>query len=589
MLRYLGKLGANEHVKISLISVAIGLMVGYGSILFRELIDLFQFLFMGEGGEEVVRILEGLEWWHIFLMPVAAGIILGPLIHFLFPTAKGHGVPEVMMSVALQGGRLDLRDGLGKILACSISIGCGGSVGREGPVVHLGATLASWLGQKLHMSTSHMRTMVGCGAAAGIAASFNAPIAGVMFALEVILGDYGLATFSPIVLSSVIATVVARLHLGDFPAFIVPHYTLVSAWEIPAYVGLGVLCGITGIIFMHLLFSAEHRIAQLPIKPWLRPMVGGFLVGLMGVFFPRVMGVGYDTMNLALLEQMAGHVMFIYILAKIVATVITIGFGFYGGVFTPALFLGAMVGGAYGTYAHALFPAISAGPGAYTLVGMGAMSASVLGAPITSILILFELTGDYRIMLALMVASIIASLLINQVYGDSVFTKALRLNNIDLWSGRESGVLRRILVGQVMRRDCAVVPDTLSIRRFKERLRASEDENFLVVDDMGQLKGIVSFQDFRGVAFEEGLEDLVLVRDLATRELVTVTPDDTIYEAMRRMTGANVEQLPVVAPNNPSQVLGIVTNQAVIRAYNRALMEREAAEGDETRTTPPAV
>ncbi|MEG3637950.1 chloride channel protein [Magnetococcus sp. PR-3] len=576
MLNYLNRLGVNEHIILSAIAIIIGVMVGYGAILFRTLIEGFQHLFLGSGTENVGQLVAGLEWWHVVLAPMIGGALVGPLVHFFFPGSRGHGVPEVMSSVALHGAKMNLKDGVGKMLACSLSIGSGGSVGREGPVVHLGATLASWFGGRLRMSTKHMRTMVGCGAAAGIAASFNAPIAGVMFALEVILADYGLATFSPIVLSSVIATVIARLHLGDFPAFIVPHYTLVSAWEIPAYVGLGLVCGIAGILFMHTLFKTEDVIGKIKAPRWIKPMFGGLVLGLIALQFPQIMGVGYDTMNKALLEQMIGPTMLMLVFVKIMATSITLGSGFSGGVFTPSLFLGAMVGGAFGTYAHALFPAISAGPGAYTLVGMGAMAAAVLGAPIASILILFELTGDYRIMLALMVASIVATLLINQVYRDSVYTKALRRKNIDLWSGRESGLLRHIPVSAIMKRTFEMIPDSMNIRDLKEKIHRTREENFLVVNDQGDLKGIVSFQDIRGVAFEEGLEDLVLVRDIATRELITVTPSDNLYDAFRRMGSGNVEQLPVVSEDNTAQVLGIITNHDVIQAYNHALLEREA-------------
>ena len=570
------RFGVNEHIILSTIAVLIGLLVGYGAILFRLLIEMFQTIFTGSGHEGLVEILHALPWWHIVLMPVVGGMIVGPLVHFVFPGSRGHGVPEVISAVALHGGKMQLRDGLGKMLACSLSIGCGGSVGREGPVVHLGATLASTFGRSLQMSTRHMRTMVGCGAAAGIAASFNAPLAGVMFALEVILADYGLATFSPIVLSAVVATVIARMHLGDFPAFIVPHYTLVSAWEIPAYVGLGVVCGLTGILFMTTLFKTEDWIAKIPIPRYVKPMLGGLLLGGIALVFPQVMGVGYDTMNHALLEEMGGVVMLTLVLAKIIATSITLGSGFSGGVFTPSLFLGAMVGGGFGTFAHALVPSLSAGSGAYALVGMGAMAASVLGAPIASILILFELTGDYRIMLALMVSSIVATLLINQVYRDSVYTRVLRRHNINLWAGRESGLLSHISVSSIMRRNNERVLDTMTIRQFREKLSKSKDENYLVVNEAGKLKGILSFQDIRSVAFEEGLEDLVLVRDIMTKDLVTVTPDENLYVAFRRMGSNNVEQLPVVSAQNPEKVVGVVTDHDMVRAYDRALMEREA-------------
>ncbi|MBF0283056.1 MAG: chloride channel protein [Magnetococcales bacterium] len=577
MSHALKKLGVNEHVTLSVIAVVIGLLVGYGAIFFRYLIELFQTLFMGAGGENVAAIVGDLPGWRVMGMVMLGGLIVGPLVHFFFPTSRGHGVPEVMASVALNGGRLDLRDGLGKMIASSLSIGSGASVGREGPVIFIGATIASWAGQKLHMSTKHMRTLVGCGAAAGIAASFNAPIAGVMFALEVILADYGLATFSPIVLSSVIATVVARVHLGDFPAFIVPHYTLVSVWEIPAFVLLGLLCGLVGTLFMITLFTAEDLFKKLPVPIYMRPVFGGVLLGGIALIFPQVMGVGYDVMNAALLEELSGPFLLTLVAVKLIGTAITLGSGYSGGVFTPSLFLGAMVGGAFGSLVHGLFPSLSAGPGAYAMVGMAAMAACVLGAPIASILILFELTGDYRIMLALMVATIVASLLNSQVYGDSIYTRALRRKNIDLWSGKESGLLRSISVGSIMRTDYTLARDTLSLRGLKQLMTLSPVDDFLVTGEDGRLKGIVSFQDIRGVAFEEGMEDLVLVRDIATRELITVTPEDNLYEAFKRMGAGNVEQLPVVSKEDSLRVVGVISNNDVIRAYNRALIERETA------------
>ncbi|MBF0109701.1 MAG: chloride channel protein [Magnetococcales bacterium] len=575
MPQFIQRLGINEHIVLSMVAVAIGLMVGYGAILFRLLIETFQFVFMQSGHENVVEIVRGLPWWQVLAMPVVGGAIIGPMIHFFFPASRGDGVPEVMSAVAMRGGKLGMREGLGKMLSCSLSIGCGGSVGREGPVVHLGATLASWFGSLLPMSNNHMRTIVGCGAAAGIAASFNAPIAGVMFALEVILADYGLATFSPIVLSSVIATVIARMHLGDFPAFIVPNYTLVSAWEIPAYVGLGLVCGLTGILFMTTLFKMEDQFARLRIPIYLKPIVGGFGIGLIALVFPEIMGVGYDVMNHALLEEIAGITMVALIVAKIIATSVALGSGFTGGVFTPSLFLGAMVGGSFGTIAHSLFPAISAGPGAYTLVGMGAMAASVLGAPIACILILFELTGDYRIMLALMVASIVATLLINQIYRESVYTKTLKRKKIDLRQGREANLLRNISVGSIMRKDFETVLETRNMRQFKDKLRRSHNDCFVVVDAAGRFKGIVSFQDIRKVAFEEGwFDDLALLRDIPLSDPVTIKPNENLYDALLRFEANNIEQLTVVASDDPGQVIGLLSNQDMIRAYNMALLNQ---------------
>ncbi|MBF0460049.1 MAG: chloride channel protein [Magnetococcales bacterium] len=563
----------NEHIVLSVVAVFIGLLVGYGAIFFRTLISLFQMLFMGNGHEGVVAIVQSLPGWHILLMPMLGGLIVGGLVHFFLAHARNGGVPEVMEAVALLSGKLKLRDGLLKMVASALSIGCGASVGREGPVIHLGATLASVVGRKLRMSSRHMRTMVGCGAAAGIAASFNAPIAGVMFALEVILADYGLATFSPIVLSAVIATVVARMHLGDYPAFIVPHYTLVSAWEIPAYVGLGLLCGLTGILFMFTLFKMEDWVARVAIPRYWKPVLGGLGVGCIALLFPQVMGVGYDTMNLALLEEMSGTLLFSLLFAKIAATVIALGSGFVGGEFTPVLFLGAMLGGSFGTFVHTLFPDLSAASGAYALVGMGSMVAAVLGAPLTSILILFELTNDYRIMLALMLSSIVASLLVNQVYRDSVYTRVLRRKNINLWSGRESGLLNQIPVATVMQRDCERLVETMTIPQVREKIRQSREDNYLVVDDEGRLKGIVSAQDI--YAYEGGRGDWILLRDITTHSAVTVTDEENLYNAFRRMGAANVEELPVVSAQQLDRAVGMITDHDIIRAYNKALMERE--------------
>jgi CIC family chloride channel protein len=575
MTPLLKKFRSNQHVVMSVMAVIVGLLVGYGAIFFRELIDFFQFLFMGSGGENVGEIVDAMPVWRVLLVPVLGGLIVGPLVYFVLPGSRGHGVPEVMIAAAMHGGKLDLKDGMGKMLICALSIACGGSVGREGPVINLGATLASWVGQRLHMPPTYLRTMLGCGAAAGIAASFNAPIAGVIFSLEVILRDYALATFSPIVLSSVVATVVARLYLGDFPAFIVPHYTLSSVWEFPAYVVLGLLCGIAGILFMRILSWLEDWFAALPVPPYLRPVVGGAMIGLIAVFYPQIMGVGYDTMNHALLEELGGMLMLSLVLVKLLATAITLSSGFSGGSFTPSLFLGAMVGGAFGELFSGLFPAISSGPGAYALVGMGAMAASVLGAPITSILMLFELTGDYRIMLALMVATTIASLLISQVYRYSIYTQALHRKNIDLDSNREESLLQHTLVSSIMRRPRITVPETLSLQDLRECFRQSQESHLMLTDLTGRLQGVVSFHHMHNAIKQHDQEETVLARDIAIRTEQVLLPSDNLYHAFRLMGRGNIDVLPVVTSLADQRVVGMVSNHDVIQAYNRALAERE--------------
>jgi CIC family chloride channel protein len=275
-------------------------------------------------------------------------------VWFFAREAKGHGVPEVMEAVALRGGFIRKRVAVVKALASAMCIASGGSVGREGPIVQIGSAIGSVFGQVLRVSADRMRTLVGCGAAAGIAATFNAPIAGVMFAMEIILGEFGVATFSPIVVSSVMATVISRAHLGNFPAFVVPEYSLVSLYEIPLYILLGILAGFVGAGFTTCLYKAEDLFRAVPVPDYAKAAMGGLVIGAVGIFIPHVFGVGYDAIELAIRGNMAFVLLLSLIFLKIFATSVTIGSGGSGGVFAPSLFIGAMTGGAFGCIAHYL-------------------------------------------------------------------------------------------------------------------------------------------------------------------------------------------------------------------------------------------
>ncbi len=279
---------------------------------------------------------------------------MGPTVWFFAREAKGHGVPEVMEAVALRGGFIRKRVAVVKALASAMCIASGGSVGREGPIVQIGSAIGSVFGQVLRVSADRMRTLVGCGAAAGIAATFNAPIAGVMFAMEIILGEFGVATFSPIVVSSVMATVISRAHLGNFPAFVVPEYSLVSLYEIPLYILLGILAGFVGAGFTTCLYKAEDLFRAVPVPDYAKAAMGGLVIGAVGIFIPHVFGVGYDAIELAIRGNMAFVLLLSLIFLKIFATSVTIGSGGSGGVFAPSLFIGAMTGGAFGCIAHYL-------------------------------------------------------------------------------------------------------------------------------------------------------------------------------------------------------------------------------------------
>ncbi|MCF8061460.1 MAG: chloride channel protein, partial [Deltaproteobacteria bacterium] len=416
---------------------------------------------------------------------------------------------------------------------------------------------------------------------AGIAATFNAPIAGSMFALEVILGDFGLATFSPIVISAVVATAVGRHFLGNAPAFIVPEYRLISAWELPMYMILGLACAFVAVGFTRILYRAEDGFEELRFPPYLKAALGGLALGIIAIPFPHVLGVGYGSIDLALLENLSWQLMMGLVAFKLVATSITLGSGGSGGIFAPSLFIGAMAGGVFGTICHGIFPEITASPGAYSIVGMGAVVSGTTHAPMSAILILFELTGDYKIILPLMIACIMSSLGARQLLTDSIYTLKLARRGINLYEGKEVNVLKSIRVGDVMNPEVEVVAENLPLGRLTERLTRSKYNTFPVVNEQGRLTGILSLLDYRDVAFDQNLRDLVVAKELATPQVVTVTPDDDLYDALGKITVEDFSLLPVVASDDSALLVGVLTRRDIIGAYQKAIMKKSVLEGEQ--------
>ncbi|MGO9572221.1 MAG: chloride channel protein, partial [Desulfomonilaceae bacterium] len=413
------------------LGMLVGLLGGLGAVAFRYLIGLFQTLVYGSGSD-LAAVVQALPWWKVMLGPAIGGAFVGPLVYFLAREAKGHGVPEVMNAVARKGGVIRKRVVIVKTLASAMCIGSGGSVGREGPIVQIGSALGSSLGQILRLSHNEMKVLVACGAAAGIAATFNAPIAGAIFALEIILADFALPTFTPIILSSVIATVVSRAFLGDYPAFHVPPYQLESPWEIGFYCILGLLAGLVAVTFIVALYKSEDLWDDWKIPDYMKASLGGIVIGIMALRYPQIMAVGYDSIGKALLNQEVWTVLVLLVPLKILATSITIGSGGSGGIFAPSLFMGAMLGGAFGCAVHALFPSVTANPGAYAIVGMGAVVAGTTHAPIQAFLIIFELTQDYRIIPPLMICCVIATFISRGIKRESIYTLKLLRRGIDI-------------------------------------------------------------------------------------------------------------------------------------------------------------
>jgi len=568
----------NEHTIMVGLAAIVGLAGGFGAIGFRYLIRVFQTVSYGSDGN-LLELAWSTPWYFRILIPALGGLVVGPVVYFLAREAKGHGVPEVMEAVTLRSGMIRKRVVLVKSLVSAICIGTGGSVGREGPIVQIGSAIGSGIGQVLKISAERIRTLVGCGAAAGIAATFNAPIAGSMFALEIILGDFGIATFTPIVISSVAATAVSRHFLGDSPAFIVPAYELVSAWELPLYVILGLFCALVAVTFTTVLYRAEDMFDSLKIPDYLKAMLGGLMLGSMGLLFPHILGVGYPAIDLSLMQKLSWWVMFLLVVFKILSTSITIGSGGSGGIFAPSLFLGAMAGGFFGTAVHHIFPELTAPPAAYSIVGMGAMVSGTTHGPLSAILILFEMTGDYKIILPLMIACIIGSLASGQLLKDSIYTLKLARRGVNIKAGKEVNVLKSISVKDVMNPEVETIPENITLRKLAEKMSKSKNNSFPLVDEKGNLTGILSFFDYRDVVFDENLKDLVVAKEIATTNVVTVSLDDNLYNAMEKITLKDFSILPVVSPSTPSELLGVLTRRDIIGAYNKAVIKKSIVHG----------
>lgn len=571
----------NPHTMISLIAVVTGAAAAAAAVLFREAIAVIQVLFYGFGDELVATGVALLPWWHVLAAPTVGGLAIGLFIHSFMPERRPQGVAEVIEASALRAGRMSGRAGLCAALASAASIGCGASVGREGPAVHLGATVASYLGRRWRLSRSQSRTVLGCGAAAAVAASFNAPIAGAFFALEVVIGHYALTAVAPIVVASVVGTVISRAYFGDVPAFIVPAYEIRSYLEVGAFALLGITSAIAAVAFMRLVPALQSLAVRLPVPTWGRPAVGGLLVGLIALAFPEILGVGYEAMDNALKEHYALSTLIVLALLKILATAISFATGFAGGVFSPSLFIGAMVGGAFGIVATLPYPELSSGHGAYTLVGMGAVSGAVLGAPISTMLIMFELTGDYRLTIAVMVAVVIASVITRSLHSPSYFSDQLNRRGINLSGGHEVGALTGLKVANFLRENPATVELSASLDEVRRKLAGASRGVLFVVDEHGALAGSLNWSALGERAFHGAADADFEVADLLLSDPPPVGVDDSLGKAIGLLSESGAPVLPVIDRARNGRLVGWIDESEVAWSYGRTLERLRAEEHGE--------
>lgn len=582
----LDKLEPSGSAVMLISSLIVGIGTGLVAILFVKSIDGVHWLFY-----EWLPTLAGTPlFWIILLAPAVGALISGLLIHHFAREAKGHGVSEVIEAIALRGGVIRPIVPLIKGITSAVTVGSGGSAGPEGPIVQIGAALGSVLGSEMRLSNERIRNLVACGAAGGIAATFNAPIAGVMFAVEIILGELNIGNLSTVIIAAVTASTVARTALGGAHIFPVPQtYEFRSPWEFLFYIVLGILAGLLAVFQVRSMHWVEDLFAGLRSVPdWFKPVIGALLLGLLAVVYPlmipgmayegvpSIYGDGHAEIEGALANMSGAFVVIGLLVLKLIATNLTLGSGGSGGVFAPTLFIGAMLGAALGWGVDWLFPAISAPPGAYALVGMAALFSGTAHAPITSILMLFELTGDYRIILPLMLASVISTLIARPLLGgESIYTLKLAERGVRLRSGRDLDVLQGVTVGEVMATEIETARPDWTIMQLSWALDHSRQNGFPVQDEAGRLRGMATVSDLDRALTRE-MPSHTLVEAIATprSRLLVAYPDETMGVALARMSRLGLGRIPVVERADPDRLLGVIRREDIIRAYNVALTRR---------------
>jgi CIC family chloride channel protein len=549
----------------------VGILAGAVGLVVTHLIAALQRLLWGSG-EEILTAAQAAPWWIRIAAPVVGGALLGLLIWRVKRPVGGHGTTRLLEAVALKGGAVEPRPVALSAVAGVFTVGAGGSMGREGPAISLGAMLASWLGRRLRLPHHRVKVLLGCGAAAGMAAIYNTPVGGALFAMEVILGNFALEIFGPVVVASVLSTVVARTFRGEQPIYAAPGYALQSGWELLAYAGLGIVGAAVALAFIFGLRAAGRafRRSRLPVA--VQPLIGMAMLGLIGLYVPYVYGNGFDTITLALHEQLSLGLLLTLPLAKLLATAVTAGSGGSGGLFTPSMFLGALAGGAYGWGLHALFPHAIGPYGAYAAVGMAAIAAGTSQAPISAILILFELTGNYDLILPLMLAAIISSWLARRLYPKSLYTESLADRGVDLRWRMEEAVLAGLGVRDLIHADEETLRPTVPYAELVDRFLRTRRQRLFVLGEDGRLRGAVSLHDIKHALDTSDSLRMVVADDLMVPVGKVLREDDRLHEAAAVFSRYDFERIPVLDPGD--RYLGYLPKRDLLAVYAQEVLGR---------------
>ncbi len=510
--------------------------------------------------------------WRRVLIPVAGSLAMGYLLFRYFPDARGSGVPQTKAALFARDGVITLRTVLGKFFCTSATLASGIPLGREGPSAQVGAGIASVLGRRLGLRPEQVKALIPVGTAAAIAAAFNTPIAAVLFSLEEIMGDLNAPVLGSVVLASATSWLVLRLVLGNNPLFSVPQYELVHPLEFAIYAILGVAGGLVSVAFTKLLLGMRERFRRLPVWTyWFQPVAGGLVAGLIAWRLPQVLGVGYGYVGDALNGRMAFQLMALLVVFKLLAVTTSYASGNAGGIFGPSLFIGAMLGGTLGSVAHHFLPAYTAAPGAYALVGMGALFAGIVRAPMTSVLMIFETTHDYAVIVPLMISNMVSFFISSRLQPEPIYEALAVQDGIHLPGAEARQHLGQRQVSQVMRPAAEVLPSHMTVREASERAHQTEFHSWPVTDERGVV-GIVARTRIEQ-AMANGEEAKQLRELVNALDFPHVHADHPLYVALERMGAEKLDVLPVVSRANIHQLMGVVVLRDILNSYG--VKERE--------------
>lgn len=573
----LAKRTPQENAFLALIPV-VGAATGLTAVGIAHVIAFLQNLCWGSGRNLLDAALAH-PWNYRVLMLAAGGLVVGAIGWYFKVDTRGAGTASIVQSLALKGGYISVRQTVPRVVAGVVTVAAGGSLGREGPMSQMGGAVGSWLGRHFRLSAQQTRMLTCAAASAAIAAVYNAPIGGALLGMEVFIGSFALEVFGPVVIATVISTLIFRSAMGELPRFVIPDllresYRLVSGWELLGYLVLGILAGIASVIFVRALFVAEDAFGKMRLPKPLQPLVGMTLVGLIGIVYPHVFGNGYESVNKALHQEFAVQLMVLLLVAKLVATALTLGAGGAGGLFMPTVMIGALLGGAFGHEVHTWFPQQTAESGAYALVGMGGLLAGTMHAPLTAIMMVFEQTNSYQIILPLMFVCIISSVTARLFMAEPVHLQTLRRRGVVLPRGTEGMVMQTVRVGDVMHSEVEAVHATAPFAEVVDRFLASVQNHLYVINDAGRFLGAIPLHAIKGMLHQRDALTVVIAAELVDESFDFVTPEMRLADTMDLFWRRHCERLPVVDNPTDRRLIGWISKRDLIGVYNQEILQR---------------